>query len=100
MRGVEFVGLDLDKVRFPQDERHLVVRDYRCVLATGLLLLEGDDSPDARALRIDLQRRLDFAGPNQEVGLFHLGDFGKYVPEDFAVEVLGHAQAACDEARK
>jgi uncharacterized protein YjbI with pentapeptide repeats len=100
LHDVEFRRLNLDKVTFPESG-HLVVRGYRCVLERALAELSGDPAREARLLKVSLQHRLQWAGPEQQVGVFSLLDFerrgGQQLAER-AIDLLRRCEAACGAA--
>ena len=98
LRDVEFRRLNLDRVTFPRDADHLVVRRYRCVLERADAALASMDLAAARRLRAGIQHRLKWAGPEQEVGVFSLADYGRRGgPElaELAAEVLRRSESEC-----
>lgn len=55
---VDFMGLLLDRVALPQDPDLRLVHGFRGVSERALLLLDGDQSREARMLRGELENRL------------------------------------------
>ena len=95
---VEFRHLNLDKVTFPKDAGHLVVHHYRCVLQSALAELAGDESREARRLTVSLEHRMQWAGPDQEVGVFSLPDYERRGGTDLAnraATLLRRCETAC-----
>lgn len=99
LRWVEFHHLDLDRVTFPQDARHLVVRNWRCVLEHCLAKLGDDQSQEARSFRVLLESMAKHAGPHQDVGLFNLDDFhdcgGSDEEEQFCAAIIRQSVLEC-----
>jgi uncharacterized protein YjbI with pentapeptide repeats len=85
---VEFRRLDLDLVRLPRDDRHVVVEHYRCVLRRAAAALAGDDTVAGRRLAAGIAHRLKWAGPRQRVGVFHRESLGRTDEEVAAAAAL------------
>lgn len=98
LHWVEFRGLNLDRVRFPQDDDHILIKNYRCVLGRALNALRDHQSQYAGRLRAILELEQKWLGPMQEVGLVRRLDFrerwGKE-GEEFAVELMRDAERKC-----
>lgn len=99
LRWVEFRRLNLDRVRLPRDENHLVVNNYRCVLDKAIALAAGmEDTRYRRSIDAILRHRLKWIGPQQDVGIFSRLDFresGGPEGEEFAVALLRRAEQEC-----
>lgn len=98
LRWVEFRHLDLDRVRLPEDENHIVLKNYGCVLRRALAAARQSERPSSRALTAVLENRLKWIGPRQEIGVFNRLDFrksGGVEEEEFAVRVLRQAEHDC-----
>ncbi len=96
LRMVEFRGLDLDQVALPEDENHLVLRHYRCVLEHALEGLRDDTK--WRGLRAIFENAHRWAGPRQEVGVFNQLDFIEMANADeagFAADLLRRCEEEC-----
>ena len=74
LHWVEFRRLDLDSVKFPKSNNHLIVHRYRCVLERAVRELKAD-SRWGKGLFATMEHRLKWAGPRQEVGEFNRPDF-------------------------
>jgi uncharacterized protein YjbI with pentapeptide repeats len=98
-RGVEFRRLNLDSVRFPEAEGHLVVHNYRCVIERALDRLRADASMAGRLLRATLELRAKWIGPRQDVGVFALADFDEPGEAEFAAALLRRLDRECSESR-
>jgi uncharacterized protein YjbI with pentapeptide repeats len=97
LRWVEFRRLDLDRVRFPNDADHIVVRNFPCVLRSILGALHGNESPAARHLRVFCEHDLKWIGEHQQVGVFQRLDLGDDEDDrDFAVEHIRRAERECE----
>ena len=94
LRMVEFRHLDLDRVTFPNDASHLVVKNYRCVLERALSALAADESSRARRLCAVLELRRRWAGAGQVMGVFNERDFVKMGNEDEARYVAVRDESA------
>jgi uncharacterized protein YjbI with pentapeptide repeats len=96
LRMVEFRHLDLDRVQFPKDDAHLIVKEYRCVLQRALDELK--DNAQWRGFRAVLEHRLKWAGPHQATGVFNLRDLaegGGEAEVQFARELLDRLEMTC-----
>jgi len=98
LRDVEFRRLSLDRVTFPKGPEHLVVRRYRCAVERAIAELVGDESREARLLKVSFEHRLKWAGPKQEIGVFSLVDYEHRGGQQFvdrATEILRRCEAGC-----
>jgi uncharacterized protein YjbI with pentapeptide repeats len=95
LRGVEFRRLNLDSVKFPASEDHLVVHNYRCVVERALDYLSSDDSIIGRLLRAALEVDAKWIGPHQAVGVFALADFDEPGEAEFAAALLSRLDREC-----
>ncbi len=88
LRFVEFRGLGLRSVRWPIDDVHVVVQNYRGVLDVALRSFEsrGDRGSQGLAAYLEVYRK--WAGPNQEVGIFNREDLREAGGVDAASEFL------------
>jgi uncharacterized protein YjbI with pentapeptide repeats len=96
LRMVEFRRLDLDRVRFPTGNDHIVVLNYRCVLERAVRELKADDR--WKGLRVLMEHSLKWAGPRQEQGVFNRRDLVEMADEaeaEFAVSLLHRLEAEC-----
>ena len=97
-RGVEFRRLNLESVRFPKSDDHLVIRNYPCVVERALDRLRGDDSLPARLLRATLEVRAKWIGPTQEVGIFSLADFDEPGEAELARSLFLALERECNSS--
>lgn len=98
LHWVEFRGLNLERVRFPEDEDHAIIRNYRCVLGRVLTALKADQSPYAGRLRAILELELKWLGPKQEIGILRRLDFRERwgrQGEEFALRLFAQAEREC-----
>lgn len=98
LRWVEFRRLNLDRVRFPEDHDHLVVKNYRCVLQRALEAASREKALESRGVIVVLKHRLKWVGPEQKIGVFNRLDFreaGGAEEENFAVDLLRRAERDC-----
>jgi|SRR5579864_127652 len=98
LRWVEFRRLNLDRVRFPEDDDHLIIKNYRCVLRRVLDALKDNESNHARRLRAILELDLKWMGPEQQIGVLCRLDFRERwgeTGEEFAMELLRQAELEC-----
>jgi uncharacterized protein YjbI with pentapeptide repeats len=100
LRFVDFRQLNLRRVRLPQDDEHLIVNRYRCVLERAVRELEQDTK--FPAVNTDLEHRLYWVGPRQDVGVFNRLDFlefgGTEEEADFAAALLQRLERECASA--
>lgn len=102
LRWVEFRRLNLDRVRFPEDPDHLVVRNYRCVLERALDAAGRVQTVGSRGVIVILKHRLKWIGPQQMVGVFNRLDFregGGIEEERLAVDLLRRAEQECSRVQ-
>lgn len=95
---VEFRRLNLDRVTFPKSHEHLVVHHYRCALERALTELAGDESSEARRLLVSFEHRMQWAGPDQRVGVFNLLDYERRGGPELvsrAANLLRRCEAVC-----
>jgi hypothetical protein len=98
LRWCSFRGLDLDTVIFPQDDEHIVLRNFPQVL--DILLERLGDRPGAgwKGLSTVLADQKRWLGPHQMVGMFNTTDLGEMVGEDNLREALQTIAAARRQA--
>jgi hypothetical protein len=87
-RHVEFRGLDVDTVRWPEDDNHVLIQDYKATLERGLALIKDRTDVEARGLRRALEIRLKWAGPRQEQGVLNKLDLVRAAGPELASEFL------------
>lgn len=98
LRWVEFRRLNLDRVRLPDDDNHIIVKHYRCVLERALSEVKGMESAPARAAGAILKHRLKWIGPSQGIGVFNRLDFREIsgdAGEKFMIELLHGSEQEC-----
>lgn len=98
LRWVEFRRLNLDRVSFSEDDDHLVIKNYRCVLHKVLAALKNEESDYARRLRAILELDLKWMGPQQQLGILCRLDFRERwgeLGEEFAVDLMHRAEQEC-----
>lgn len=71
----DFRGLNLRGVVWPDDERHIVVHDFRAALERAMAELEGMEGDMADDVLQVLRIRAQYVGPAQESGIFHEREF-------------------------
>jgi Pentapeptide repeats (9 copies) len=74
LRGSEFRGLDLDEVFFPQDEDHIVVKDYPQTLDRLLAYFGGRSDMGSQRLATRFEHEKQWLGPRQRVGVLSKHD--------------------------
>lgn len=100
LRWVEFRHLNLDRVHLPEDENHILVRNYGCVLRKALEAARKSEHPSSKALVAVLGNRLKWIGPKQEIGVFNRMDYkrsGGVEREEFVVDILRQAERECSK---
>jgi uncharacterized protein YjbI with pentapeptide repeats len=85
---VEFRGLDLDEVRLPEDEEHLLITDYRNALDRVLDTLKTRSDLHSRRLAALLGSCRKWAGPNQKQGVLNKRDLIEAGGEGAVAEFL------------
>jgi uncharacterized protein YjbI with pentapeptide repeats len=79
LKHVEFRGLDLDKVRLPLNEAHIVIPDYKETLQRAIAAYQNHESASFRSLSAYLECMLEWAGPNQRSGILHRDSMNRLV---------------------
>jgi uncharacterized protein YjbI with pentapeptide repeats len=74
LRWTEFRGLDLDEVRFPEDEDHIVVDNYPEVLERLLAYFRGLPDLGSRGFVTSFEHKKQWLGPRQRVGVLNRAD--------------------------
>jgi uncharacterized protein YjbI with pentapeptide repeats len=100
LRWCAFRGLDLDEVLLPQDDEHIVLRDYPLVLSALLERYENRSEPGWKrfcAVLADCQKWL---GPSQTVGVINKADLLEMVGDDNVQAALAAIEAASWGARQ
>jgi uncharacterized protein YjbI with pentapeptide repeats len=69
LRYVEFRGLDMSEVQWPEDDDHIVVENYTATLDRALDLLKGHTDVASKKLGAVLGMSRKWAGPNQQRGV-------------------------------
>jgi uncharacterized protein YjbI with pentapeptide repeats len=85
---VEFRGLDLENVIFPQDEDHIVIDDYPKKLDRILAALRGRKDTASRAVAAGLAVSRKWVGPNQKRGILNKNEIREYGGEEILSTVL------------
>jgi uncharacterized protein YjbI with pentapeptide repeats len=88
LRSVEFRGLDLDNVRFPTDEDHLLLNDYLQTLDKLLEALRGRKDTTSKMLAGYFSVYRKWAGPRQRQGVLNQNDLLETVGEEGLRSVL------------
>lgn len=102
LRRVEFRHLNLDRVRFPEDDDHILLKNYGCVLQKAIAAARSSQHPSSKALIAVLQNRLKWIGPKQQIGVFNRLDFrksGGIEKEEFVLGVLRQAELECSQVQ-
>jgi uncharacterized protein YjbI with pentapeptide repeats len=84
----EFRKLDMDDVRWPEDDAHILVKEYKATLDLLLERLEGRQDKTSRSLRAMLEFRQKWAGENQQEGVFNKRELIEWGGEELVAEFL------------
>lgn len=88
LRWVEFQGLDLDRVLFPQDDGHIVIDDYPKKLDRILAALGQRKDSASKAVAAALAGRRKRVGPNQKRGILNKNEIREFGGEEILRIVL------------
>lgn len=88
LKCVEFRGLDLDRVRWPDDEDHFVLQDYPAVLDRLLVMWSARSDPGSKRLAASFGVVRKWLGPNQRVGVISRFDLVRAGGEEAVAEFL------------
>jgi uncharacterized protein YjbI with pentapeptide repeats len=94
LRFVEFRGLDMDDVQWPESPDYLVVDDYCAKLDRALDWLKGRTDVGSRRLIATIGSDRKWAGANQKRGVLSLPDLKRSAGSDAAVTELLRAIGA------
>jgi hypothetical protein len=75
LRWVEFRRLALDKVLFPLDKDHVIIRNYSAFLNYAVEKLKDASSTPERVLAGRLQERMKWLAPGNSIGIINRLDF-------------------------
>jgi uncharacterized protein YjbI with pentapeptide repeats len=68
---VTFRGLNLDKVKFPEDKEHIILEDYPRELDRLLKFLVNRSDSDSKALATYIRHQRKWTGPKQKRGVLN-----------------------------
>lgn len=88
LRWVGFRGLDLATVRFPEDDRHVIVSDYRATLDRLIQAFGGPTDLSSRRLATYFKHHLKWAGAHQSRGVISKDDVLEMAGPDGLAQVL------------
>ncbi len=74
LRWVEFRGLDMTNVLFPQDDDHIIVDDYPSTVERLVGTFEGKDDLASRRLAVIFRMKRKWAGAGQRRGVLNKND--------------------------
>ena len=74
LKHVEFRGLDMGDVQWPEGDEHLVVENYTATLDRALDVLKGRTDIASKKLGVVLGMKRKWAGPNQRRGVLSKAD--------------------------
>jgi len=66
---VEFRELDMDDVKWPEGDEHILLEDYRATLERALKVFRARPDTQSKAMAAIFEHKLKWAGPNQERGI-------------------------------
>lgn len=93
LRWVEFRGLDMSDVRFPNDPDHILVTQYAEALEELLLLLRERSDMPSKKLAACIEVFLKWAGPKQRQGVLNKKDLLEAGGDEGLRFVLGVLEA-------
>lgn len=88
LRTVEFRELDLDKVRFPEDEDHVILTNYPEALDRIIGYFKGKTDVSSRMLVADLGCLRKWVGPRQRQGVLNKKDLVEGLPPGGEEELI------------
>jgi uncharacterized protein YjbI with pentapeptide repeats len=88
LRHVEFRGLDMSEVQWPEGEDHLVVDDYSATLDRALHALKGRTDLASKKLGMVLGMKRKWAGPHQKRGVLSKPDLVEAGGAETVTELL------------
>ncbi len=88
LRFVEFRGLDLEDVRLPVDDDHILLKPYRDILERLIQTFAGKTDKVSKALTGNFQFKLKWAGPRQVQGVVNKNDLLEVGGEEALQRVL------------
>lgn len=97
LRWTEFNELPLDRVTLPPDnDEHVVVHHYPCVVRHVINRLDDDVRPETRRLRARMRAESRQLDESRDIGLWHRDELGE-TPEQqyFARELLHETEQEC-----
>jgi len=89
LRFVEFRGLDLEDVRLPVDDDHILLKPYRGILERLIQTFAGKTDKVSKALTGNFEFKLKWAGPRQVQGVVNKNDLLEVGGEEALQCVLG-----------
>lgn len=89
LRHVEFRGLDMVGVQWPEDDEHVVVDDYQATIDRVLKTLNGRPDASSKKLAAILQIRRKWAGQRQKQGVLNKRDLIEAAGEEAFSELRG-----------
>jgi uncharacterized protein YjbI with pentapeptide repeats len=82
LRWTEFRGLDLDDVRFPVDEEHILIKNFPASLERLTKFFQARSDTGSKRLAAVLANKRKWLGPAQNVGLFNKTDLLEIAGKD------------------
>jgi uncharacterized protein YjbI with pentapeptide repeats len=74
LKHVEFRGLDMSEVLWPEGADHLIVEDYPATLDRALQAIKGRNDLASKRLGVVLSMKRKWAGPRQKLGVLSKPD--------------------------
>jgi uncharacterized protein YjbI with pentapeptide repeats len=88
LRHVGFRGLMLDRVRLPNDDEHIVLRDFAATLDQMVTALQRPSDPVATKLVAFIGIKRKWAAPNQAQGYINVSDLADLVGQEGVKRLL------------
>jgi uncharacterized protein YjbI with pentapeptide repeats len=88
LRHVEFRGLNMSDMMWPEDEDHIIIDDYTAVLDRLLNALKGRTDVGSRKLSVVLTLKRKWAGPNQQRGVLNKPDLLEAIGSEAVGELM------------
>lgn len=87
-RLVEFRGLDMRHVAWPNDEDHIILDNYKARLDEKVKLLESRSDTASRQLAAILKMKRKWAGANQQQGVLSKTELAEVAGEEKVAELF------------
>jgi phosphoglycerate dehydrogenase-like enzyme len=96
LRWVAFYGVDLSRVRLPNDDQHLIVHNLPCVMERAVAELAADPAMSRKGGLFEAAR-IEAREYGQQTGVFNRQDLGVSFDDDgsFGWALLERLEAEC-----